>query len=189
MLRGYEVGRNLIAEALKTSPENWKLHLAKACLMYEENAYAQTVQKSSEFSNKRDLAFEQFEVAATKYNDVVATLEEKDHSTDAFDLWFYAGLGACDLGKVTDKTLPDLRQYKKIRAAIQALPGQLADSHMAKVANNMFTRMSPLKPEIKFRYLRGGFEIVGDHPRAWDCLLYTSPSPRDGLLSRMPSSA
>ena len=25
--------------------------------------------------------------------------------------------------------------------------------------------------------------------RAADCLLYTSPSPRDGLLSRMPSSA
>ena len=25
--------------------------------------------------------------------------------------------------------------------------------------------------------------------QAWSCLLYTSPSPRDGLLSRMPSSA
>ena len=25
--------------------------------------------------------------------------------------------------------------------------------------------------------------------RSWGCLLYTSPSPRDGLLSRMPSSA
>ena len=25
--------------------------------------------------------------------------------------------------------------------------------------------------------------------RTWGCLLYTSPSPRDGLLSRMPSSA
>ena len=25
--------------------------------------------------------------------------------------------------------------------------------------------------------------------RGKDCLLYTSPSPRDGLLSRMPSSA
>ena len=24
---------------------------------------------------------------------------------------------------------------------------------------------------------------------SWICLLYTSPSPRDGLLSRMPSSA
>ena len=27
------------------------------------------------------------------------------------------------------------------------------------------------------------------HPKPWGCLLYTSPSPRDGLLSRMPSSA
>ena len=26
-------------------------------------------------------------------------------------------------------------------------------------------------------------------PESWACLLYTSPSPRDGLLSRMPSSA
>ena len=29
---------------------------------------------------------------------------------------------------------------------------------------------------------------VGDRVEC-DCLLYTSPSPRDGLLSRMPSSA
>ena len=28
-----------------------------------------------------------------------------------------------------------------------------------------------------------------DYAKAKDCLLYTSPSPRDGLLSRMPSSA
>ena len=30
---------------------------------------------------------------------------------------------------------------------------------------------------------------LGDGGPAWTCLLYTSPSPRDGLLSRMPSSA
>ena len=30
---------------------------------------------------------------------------------------------------------------------------------------------------------------AGDDVRNVDCLLYTSPSPRDGLLSRMPSSA
>jgi hypothetical protein len=168
VLRGYKVGRQLVTEALETSPENWQLHLAMACLMYEENAYAQTVQKSSEFSNKRDRAFDQFQVAADKYRAVAATLEEKDHSTEVYDFWFYAGLGACDLGKVTDKTIPDLRQYAKIRTAIEALPGNLAEVHLAKVANNLFTRMSPLKPEIKFRYLRGGFEIVGDHPRAWE---------------------
>ena len=41
-----------------------------------------------------------------------------------------------------------------------------------------------------------GNNIIGDHPGGpgiaghnTSCLLYTSPSPRDGLLSRMPSSA
>ena len=29
----------------------------------------------------------------------------------------------------------------------------------------------------------------GNDLKTWACLLYTSPSPRDGLLSRMPSSA
>ena len=37
-------------------------------------------------------------------------------------------------------------------------------------------------------------QLVSVHPgveieQILDCLLYTSPSPRDGLLSRMPSSA
>ena len=35
---------------------------------------------------------------------------------------------------------------------------------------------------------RGYEKFIQGHPY-WDCLLYTSPSPRDGLLSRMPSSA
>ena len=34
----------------------------------------------------------------------------------------------------------------------------------------------------------GPFSFTGDHYTI-TCLLYTSPSPRDGLLSRMPSSA
>ena len=33
------------------------------------------------------------------------------------------------------------------------------------------------------------FEDVGHSPHARDCLLYTSPSPRDKRQSRMPSSA
>ena len=32
-------------------------------------------------------------------------------------------------------------------------------------------------------------EIYERSQDLWICLLYTSPSPRDGLLSRMPSSA
>ena len=37
------------------------------------------------------------------------------------------------------------------------------------------------------RWAAHGFGTLGAVPGA--CLLYTSPSPRDGLLSRMPSSA
>ena len=36
---------------------------------------------------------------------------------------------------------------------------------------------------------KGRFTVVRATLVNWDCLLYTSPSPRDGLLSRMPSSA
>ena len=38
---------------------------------------------------------------------------------------------------------------------------------------------------------KGQAWLVGMHISAYShtCLLYTSPSPRDGLLSRMPSSA
>lgn len=168
VLRGYDVALKIAEQALSANPNSWRLSLAKACLMYDRNAYSQTVQKSSEFSDKRDLAFSQFQKAAKFYQDKVVELEAKDQSTDVYDYWFYAALGAVDLGKITNKTVPDLRQYPKIRDAIDSLPGNLAEIHMAKVANNMFTRMSPIKPEIKFRYLRGGFEIVGDHPRAWE---------------------
>lgn len=168
VLRGYNVASELAKEALQSSPDNWQLHLSLACLMFDENAYSQTVQKSSEFSDRRDKAYAQFKVAAEKYAAKVVELEKKDQKTEVFDRWFYAALGAVDLGKITNKTSPAPKQYPMIREAIMSLPGALGDAHMAKFANNMFSRMSPIKPEIKFRYLRGGFAIVEDHPRAWE---------------------
>ena len=37
--------------------------------------------------------------------------------------------------------------------------------------------------------VEGRYFVDGYDPQSNTCLLYTSPSPRDGLLSRMPSSA
>ena len=37
--------------------------------------------------------------------------------------------------------------------------------------------------------LSSGISDKENAPKLLSCLLYTSPSPRDGLLSRMPSSA
>ncbi len=168
VLRGYTVAKQLLTEALKSAPENWKLQLALATLIYDENSYAQSVQKSSDFSEVRNSAFEAFAEAATKYQAALPNLNQSQQSTEVYDRWFYASLGASDLGRITDKTTPDKRQFKKIRDAINNLPGEMAEVHMAKFANNLFTRMSPLKPEIKFRYLEAGFEIAEAHPRAWE---------------------
>ena len=47
-------------------------------------------------------------------------------------------------------------------------------------------RMSQGRPLIR---IKAAASLDGRTAMASGCLLYTSPSPRDGLLSRMPSSA
>ena len=44
---------------------------------------------------------------------------------------------------------------------------------------------------VEGKILKSGIVCSGSGVSSWEgyCLLYTSPSPRDGLLSRMPSSA
>ena len=58
-----------------------------------------------------------------------------------------------------------------------------------------FTTNKPTRMETFYRKFRRRYSILMDDGNPlggqwnYDCLLYTSPSPRDGLLSRMPSSA
>ena len=53
-----------------------------------------------------------------------------------------------------------------------------------------------MPPNLKDQISQGNLSLLAkrqiNHPhfvKMQGCLLYTSPSPRDGLLSRMPSSA
>ena len=46
-----------------------------------------------------------------------------------------------------------------------------------------------LKLDLNYNFKVEGFKQVVQALSPSPCLLYTSPSPRDGLLSRMPSSA
>ena len=49
-----------------------------------------------------------------------------------------------------------------------------------------FAKENGYNDELKDIYLR---EVIDRNKEYECCLLYTSPSPRDTLLSRMPSSA
>ena len=67
-----------------------------------------------------------------------------------------------------------------------------------KQTSEILAEINIERPEIEARWIiekASGYEgsefVTGLDERATvlGCLLYTSPSPRDGLLSRMPSSA
>ncbi|MEC9093276.1 MAG: hypothetical protein VX438_11255, partial [Planctomycetota bacterium] len=166
VLRGYKVATQITQEALFQHQDSWELQLAKACIHFDQNAYQQEIKKSSEFTEKQNLVFDEFATAAKTYARHVQTLEENEHSTEVFDIWFYAALGSCDLSLLSHEKVSAEKQFDRIRGCINGLPGESSGSHFSQFANKLFTRMSPLKPEMKYRYLKGGFAIVGDHPDA-----------------------
>ena len=73
--------------------------------------------------------------------------------------------------------------------------------HVLNLGNQLTTDLETSEGFASVDYERilivgmGGSGVAGDvlklilNQRTNICLLYTSPSPRDGLLSRMPSSA
>lgn len=166
VLRGYQVAGNVIDSALESHPDDWSLMLARASVMHDENNYAQEIEKTSEFTGRRQESFEVFRRAAELYVEGVPELREDEENTQAFETWFYASLGACDLNAIDHEQQPVPAQVALIREALEAIPGEGGERHMAMFANSLFTRMSSVNPAVKFGYVRSGLDIVGDHERA-----------------------
>jgi hypothetical protein len=167
VIDGYELARKLVDDARVQKPDEWTLVTTNAELLHDENNYRAELQNSSDLSPRRREAMETFQKAATMYAAKVAQLEEKDYTTRAFETWFYASLGACDLGLIEDKHRADPTQAELIRSAIENLPGEkVAQWHMDRFANLLFNRMSSVKPQLKHKYLDTGFKIVGDNKQA-----------------------
>jgi hypothetical protein len=167
--RGYDVALATVANGLTQFPDHWALVCARAALLHDQVTYEQEIEKSSDFSARRAQALALFQDAAERYRALVAsrTLSEDEETTQVYDQWFYASLGAVDLGSINEDRQPDVKQPALIRRALTSLPSDAAKRHMDKFANNLFTRLSSCKPQIKFRYLKGGFEIVdADHRQA-----------------------
>ena len=114
---------------------------------------------------------------------------------DLFASWERAGAG--DLSSFTDNWLrtsgPDTLALDRAAGVIRRTPpaGHPADRPhriRAAVAVDGGWTDEVLDLEAAERPFDAGDRPVLLDPYN-DCLLYTSPSPRDGLLSRMPSSA
>ena len=163
VLRGYELAGAVVADALKQFPDDWSLSLARAALLHDETNYRQEVAKNADYTKKREEALANFQRAGALYADQVKKLAEDEETIALYQQWFHASLGACDLSQIDDDKLSDPRQPPLIRKAILALPGEMAERHMNKMADALAGNLSLVKPAARHRYLKQAFEIIGDN--------------------------
>ena len=107
------------------------------------------------------------------------------YSPVAFDAEHVASIRA--LGKVTDIVAPNLFHHMYLRPCVAAFPDAncwVPEGLLEKIGS--VDGAQTITPDVVFGNDSSikKFTLTGHR-----CLLYTSPSPRDGLLSRMPSSA
>ena len=79
--------------------------------------------------------------------------------------------------------IPCLNEEITIRKVIRDFQKSIPEAQIVVFDNNSSDRTASIALET-------GAKVIKElRPGKGHCLLYTSPSPRDGLLSRMPSSA
>lgn len=164
--RGYETALSVAQRALQKRGRHWALLSVVGAILHDQINFGRELQRDSGFAEGRKAAFELFAQAAAHYAEIADGLRLDQETIAPFDTWFYAALGASDLGAVDQDTVLAKNQLPLIRQAIDALPKASAERHLTMFANNLFNRMSAVKPQIKYRYLEAGFAIAGEHPQA-----------------------
>lgn len=163
---GYATALEVARRVMTTQGEHWALLSLSAAILHDQNNFQKQQKRDSKFAEARRAAFSTFERAAEDYVKRAPALRLDQETIGAFDTWFYAALGACDLPVIDEETVAAKSQLPLIKAAIESLPEGSRQRHLDMFANAMFTRMSSVKPQIKFRYLECGFEVVGDNAQA-----------------------
>jgi len=160
---GYATALKLAQDSLVSRGRHWSLLTAVATLLHDQNNFKKEIMPDSSFSEVRKGAFELLAEAADHYASVCADMTRNEETDTVFTSWFYAALGASDLGAIDETMVVANGQLPLIKEAMDALPEGSRERMQARFANLLFTRMSSVKPDIKFRYLKAGFEITGDH--------------------------
>ncbi len=160
---GYETALTLARSSLASRGRHWSLLTAMATLLHDQNNFKKEAMPDSSFSEVRKGAFELLAEAADHYASIAESLTQNEETDVVFTSWFYAALGASDLGAIDETMVVANSQLPLIKEAMASLPEGSRERMEARFANLLFTRMSSVKPDIKFRYLKAGFEITGDH--------------------------
>ena len=113
--------------------------------------------------------------------DVYTSIHIEEYETESRDTKLGPEEITRDIPNVSEDALKDLDERGIIRIGAEVKSGDIL---VGKVTPKGETELT-----AEERLLRAIFGEKAREVRDTSCLLYTSPSPRDGLLSRMPSSA
>ena len=103
-----------------------------------------------------------------------------------------------DLVDLKEQKPPDLEQYQNIVTGGGVRGGRIYGKTLKFLESDLSGKKVAFFVSSSWAGTPGSYEnaktkfvenTLTKYPKINPCLLYTSPSPRDGLLSRMPSSA
>ncbi len=164
--RGYEVARSVLDDGLAQHKGHWALLLVRAALQHDEIDYRRTIGNDVKFAEQRLLAFADFEAAADRYVEAAKDLPKEQQTSEPFEHWFYAALGASDAQNISHEHIQVQSQLDKIKQKLDATEGEFGQSQRDRFASTLFARMGNLNPAVKMRYAKAGIGIVGDNKQA-----------------------
>jgi hypothetical protein len=164
--RGYEVARSVLDGGLSKHKDHWALLLVRAALQHDEIDYRRTIGNEVKFTEQRMAAFADFEKAADSYALAAKDLPKEEQSCEPFEHWFYAALGASDAQNISHEHIQSQAQLDRIKQKLDAMEGEVGQSHRDRFASMLFARMGNLNPAVKMRYAKAGIGIVGDNKQA-----------------------
>lgn len=164
ILTGYQAAQGVLERALLKKPaESWRLEEQLAALRFEESNYRSSLEGTYEHSKIKRASLDALAAAAEGYTKTLPLEDPTKETTSVFETWFFGALGSPSLEALKSNHVATPEEYAKIKAALEALPGDTKVRHLKAFATTINNRLANAAPDLKLRYLEGANAIVGNH--------------------------
>jgi len=169
ILNGYQAAQGVLERALAKKPaESWLLEEQLAALRFEESNYRSTLAPENDHAAIKRASLDSLEAAAKEYTATLPLEDITKESTSIFETWLFAALGSPSLEALKSHHVATPDEYAKIKAALEALPGDCKERHLKAFATTLNTRLANVAPDLKLRYLEGTVAIAGEREELAD---------------------
>jgi len=169
ILYGYKAGEGVLERALQKKPaEPWRLEEQLAALRFEESNYRSSLHPDNNHSAIKRASLDALASAAKQYAATLPLEDVSKETSSVFETWFFAALGSPSLEAMKSHHVATPDEYPKIKAALEALPGDCKERHLKAFATTLNTRLANVSPDLKLRFLEGATAIAGQREELSD---------------------